>query len=206
LDEKKRWGLFTLATSAVIALAITVLTVLMPLFIQSVGGIVGLVGVIIWVYGTLTGDVRKLRISVGLTALLFALSLLNQIWMKTVISDFPITLLAFLMILLSLEIVPLITGHRRLHFGDNLGRSENLARVSWKIIGGKISSLGILFSGCYALTMTTIYLGMFIYSLSPIIGDTSIYLVAVFVLLALLVTLREGSLIEHVPHRNLERS
>jgi len=204
LDEKKRWALFTLGSSALIALTIMALIVLMPLYIQIIGGIVGSVSVFVWGYGMFEGDVTKLRISMVLTAFLFALSLLNQMWTKTVISDFPVQLLVFILILFNVEMMPLVTNHRRLHF-DSVGRSESLARASWNIIGRKLSSLGILFSGCYVLTITTIYIGIFVYSFAPTIGDTSIYMITVFVLLALFITLREGSPIDHEHHRDLER-
>ena len=204
MDEKKRWALFTLGSSALIALTIMALIVLMPLYIQIIGGIVGSVSVFVWGYGMFEGDVTKLRISMVLTAFLFALSLLNQMWTKTVISDFPVQLLVFILILFNVEMMPLVTNHRRLHF-DSVGRSESLARASWNIIGRKLSSLGILFSGCYVLTITTIYIGIFVYSFAPTIGDTSIYMITVFVLLALFITLREGSPIDHEHHRDLER-
>lgn len=205
MDEKKRWVLFTLGSSALTALTIMALIVLMPLYIQIIEGIVGSVSVAVWGYGMFEGDVRRLRISMLLTAFLFALSLLDQIWTTTVISDFPAQLLAFILILFNVEMIPLVTSHRRLHFGDSLGNSESLARASWNIIRKKLSSLGILFSGCYVLTITTIYIGLFVYSFAPIMGDTSIYMIVVFVLLALFITLREGSPIDHEHHRGLER-
>ena len=204
MDEKKRWTLFTLGSSTVIALTILAVVVSMPLYLQIVGGIVGSVSVVVWWYGMFEGDFRRLRISIVLTSFLFAVSLLDQIWAKTVVNAFPVQLLAFILILFNVETVPLITSHRRLHFGENLSRSENLTRASWKIIRRKISTLVILFSGCYVLTITTIYVGFFVYSLAPILGDTSIYLIVVFVLLAFFITLREGSPIEHEHHKDLE--
>lgn len=204
MDEKKRWVLFTLCSSAVIALTSLVLVVSTPLHIQIVGGIVGFVSVVVWSYGMFEGDFRRLRLSMVLTVFLFALSLLDQIWTGTVINEFPVQLLAFILILFNVEMVPLISSHRRLHFTESLSRSESLTRASWKIIRRKLSTLGILFSGCYVLTITTIYVGLYVYSYAPIIGDTSIYLIVVFVLLALFITLREGSPFEHEHHRGLE--
>lgn len=200
MDEKRRWALFALGSSALIALTIMAIIVLMPLYIQIIGGIVGSVSVVVWGYGMFEGDFRRLRIGIVFTAFLFSLSLLDQIWTKTVISEFPVQLLAFILILFNVEMMSLVTSHRRLHFGDSLGRSESLARASWNIIRRKLSYLGILFSGCYVLTITTIYIGLFVYSFAPIMGDTSIYLIAVFVLLALFITLREGSPIDHEHH------
>ena len=204
MDEKKRWIIFTLSSSSIIALTTLAIVESMPLYIQIAGGIIGAVGVVLWCYGMFEGDLRRLRISMVLTAFLFALSMLAQIWTHAVINEFPVQLLAFTLILFNVEMIPLITSHRRLHFGDSLSRSESLTRASWKIIRRKISSLGILFSGCYVLTITTIYVGLFVYSFAPIMGDTSIYLIAVFVLLAFFITLREGSPIDHEHHRDLE--
>jgi hypothetical protein len=204
LDEKKRWIIFTLGSSALITFTLLAIVASMPLYLQIAGGIVGTVSVVVWGYGMFEGDVKRLRLSMVLTAFLFALSMLDQIWTKAVISEFPVQLLGFILILFNVETIPLISSHRRLHFGDSLSRSENLAKVSWKIIRRKLSSLGILFSGCYVLTITAIYLGLFVYSFAPIMGDTSIYLIAVFVLLALFITLREGSPIDHEHHRDLE--
>ena len=204
MDEKERWVMFTLSSSTLIALTTWIIVVSMPLYVQIAGGILGIVSVIVWGYGMFEGDLRRLRISLALTACLFALSLLEQIWTKTVISEFPVQFLAFNLILFNVEMIPLVTSHRRLHSGDNISRSEDLARVSWKIIRRKISTLGILFSGCYVLTITTIYLGLFVYSFTPILGDTSIYLIVIFVLLALFITLREGSQIDHAHHKDLE--
>ena len=206
MDETRRWALFTLGSSGLIALTIFAIVVSLPLYIQITGAIIGAVSVVLWGGGMFEGDFRRLRISIVLTAFLFALSLLDQIWTRIGVNAFPTQLLAFILILFNVETVPLISSHRRLHFGDNLRRSEDLAIASWKIIRRKISSLGILFSGCYVLTITTTYIGLFFYSYAPIIGDTSIYLVAVFVLLALFITLREGSPVDHERHRGLEVS
>ncbi|MGD0422160.1 MAG: hypothetical protein ABSA92_01740 [Candidatus Bathyarchaeia archaeon] len=204
MDEKTRWTLFTLSSSALIALTIFAIVALMPLYIKIIGGIVGSVSVVAWGYGMFKGDFRRLRISMVITTFLFALSLLEQIWTTTIVNEFPVQLLAFVLILFNVETIPLATSHRRLHFSESLSRSEDLARASWKIIRRKLSSLGILFSGCYVLTIATIYVGLYVYSYAPIMGDTSIYLIAVFVLLALFVTLREGSPLEHEHHRDLE--
>jgi len=204
LDEKERWVMFTLSSSTLIALTTWIIVVSMPLYVQIAGGILGMVSVIVWGYGMFEGDLRRLRISLALTACLFALTLLEQIWTKTVISEFPVQFLAFNLILFNVEMIPLVTSHRRLHSGDSISRSEDLARASWKIIRRKISTLGILFSGGYVLTITTIYLGLFVYSFTPILGDTSIYLIVIFVLLALFITLREGSQIDHAHHKDLE--
>ena len=196
--------MFTLSSSTLIALTTWIIVVSMPLYVQIAGGILGMVSVIVWGYGMFEGDLRRLRISLALTACLFALTLLEQIWTKTVISEFPVQFLAFNLILFNVEMIPLVTSHRRLHSGDNISRSEDLARASWKIIRRKISTLGILLSGGYVLTITTIYLGLFVYSFTPILGDTSIYLIVIFVLLALFITLREGSQIDHAHHKDLE--
>jgi len=196
--------MFTLSSSTLIALTTWIIVVSMPLYVQIAGGILGIVSVIVWGYGMFEGDLRRLRISLALTACLFALTLLEQIWTKTVISEFPVQFLAFNLILFNVEMIPLVTSHRRLHSGDSISRSGDLARASWKIIRRKISTLGILFSGCYVLTITTIYLGLFVYSFTPILGDTSIYLIVIFVLLALFITLREGSQIDHAHHKDLE--
>ncbi|HUO42206.1 MAG TPA: hypothetical protein VMU35_04450 [Methylomirabilota bacterium] len=196
--------MFTLSSSTLIALTTWIIVVSMPLYVQIAGGILGIVSVIVWGYGMFEGDLRRLRISLALTACLFALTLLEQIWTKTVISEFPVQFLAFNLILFNVEMIPLVTSHRRLHSGDSISRSEDLARASWKIIRRKISTLGILFSGGYVLTITTIYLGLFVYSFTPILGDTSIYLIVIFVLLALFITLREGSQIDHAHHKDLE--
>ena len=206
MDEKKHWFLFTLGSSGLTALTIFAIVVSLPLHIQIIGGIIGTMNVAVWGVGMFEGDIKRLRISIALTALLFTISLLDQIWTRVVVNEFPTQLLAFVLILFNVEMIPLVLSHRRLHFGNNLSRSENLARASWKIIRRKISTFGMLFSGCYVLTITTIYIGGFVYSFAPIMGDTSIYLIAVFVLLALFITLREGSPVDHEFHRDSEAS
>ena len=206
MDETRRWSLFTLGSAGLIALTIFVIVMSLPPYLQITGAIIGIVSVVVWGYGMFEGDFRRLRISIVLAAFLFALSLLDQIWTRVVVNEFPTQLLAFVLILFNVETIPLVSSHRRLHFGNNLSRSENLAKASWKIIRRKISTFGILFSGCYVLTITTIYIGFFVYSFAPIMGDTSIYLIAVFVLLALFITLREGSPVDHEYHTDSEAS
>ena len=202
----KRWSLFTLGFSGLIALTILSIVLSLPAYLQITGAIVGSMSVVVWGFGMFEGDFRMLRISMVLTAFLFSLSLLEQIWTRAGINGFPTQSLAFILILFDMETMQLISGHRRLHFSNNPSRSENLAKTSWKVIRRKISSLGILFSGCYVLTIATMYVGIFVYSFVPIIGDTSIYLIAVFVGLALFITLREGTSIDHEHHRDLEAS
>ena len=114
------------------------LVVSLPLHIQIIGGIIGTMSAAVWGVGMFEGDVRRLRISIALTALLFTISLLDQIWTRVVVNEFPTQLLAFILILFNVETIPLVSSHRRLHFGNNLSRSENLAKESWKIIWRKM--------------------------------------------------------------------
>ena len=58
------------------------LVVSLRLHIQIIGGIIGTMSVAVWGVGMFEGDVRRLRISIALTALLFTISLLDQIWTR----------------------------------------------------------------------------------------------------------------------------
>jgi len=205
LDEEKRWAIFTFCSSLIITLTIMVIAVFAPLYVQILGGIIGSISVVAWIYGMFQGDYRRLRFSLGLIASLFVLSLLDQIWTRTIANKFPIQLLGFLLILFNVETMALATSHRKLHLNQYLSRGQDLARASWKIIWSKIAALGILFSGCYLLTISTIYIGLSVYPLAPVMGDTSIYLIAVFVILALFITLKEGSPNDHEVNRDLGR-
>ena len=191
MDERRRWSIFALATSVLNALTIVAIILSLPSYYQVVAIFVGSVSVIIWWYGVFRGKPGRLRISFLLTSLLFVISIADQVFMSTLINAFPIQLLAFILLLFNVEIMPLVAAHHKLHRDVSL--SNDLAQKSWKIITAKISSLALVFSACYMLTITAMSLGVYIYAFIPVVGDTSIYLIIVFVFLALFVTLREGS-------------
>lgn len=178
-----------------IALPIVAIVLSMPFYYQIAGILIGSVSVITWLGGAFQGDLGKLRISLFLTSLLFAISIAGQVLMDTLISAFPIQLFAFVLLLLNVEMAPLLAAHHKMH--RNVSSSKDLARKSWKIMGRKISLLAVLFSACYTITIAIISLGTYIYALVPVLGDASIYLTVAFVVLALFVTLREGSTFDH---------
>ena len=190
MNERKRWFIFTTAISGLFSLTITAIILSMQSYL-IIGGLIGSVSVLVWWYGVFEGDSRKLQIGILLASFLFAFSIVDRIITNTLISAFPIQLLAFNLFLFNVEMMSLVPAHHKLH--REVTRSIDLAQRSWKIMQRKLSVLIILFSGCYVITISAIYLGGFIYTLFPIFGDTSIYLTVVFVSLALFVTLREES-------------
>ena len=157
---------------------------------QIIGVIAGFVILVLAGHAMFNGNVGRVRIVLASTCLLFSLSLLDCILTRTLVEELPLQLLAFILILFSLETMTLIVEHRRLHMDTNISNNA-LTVMSWKIVQRRMTWRAIIFSGCYVLTICAIYVGFYLHSIVPFLGDASVYLVAATVSLALLVTFRE---------------
>jgi hypothetical protein len=190
LDDKRHWSIVALCGLAVVSLAVVTIIACMPSGYQILGLITGFVILTLAGHAMFNGNVGRMRIALISTCLLFSLSLLGCILRKTVVEELPLLILAFIFILFSSETMTLIDKHCRLHVGTNI-LNNALTVVSWRIVQRRMAWLAIVFSGCYMLTIFAIYVGLYVHSVVPFLGDASVYLVVATVSLALLVTFRE---------------
>jgi hypothetical protein len=190
LDDKRHWSILASCGLAVVGLAVVTIIASMLSGYQIIGVIAGFVILALAGHATFNGNVGMVRIVLAFTSLLFSLSLLGCILTRTLVEQLPLQLLAFILILFSFETMTLIVEHRRLHMGTNISNNA-LTVMSWKIVQRRMTWLAIVFSGCYVLTICAIYVGVYVHSIVPFLGDASVYLVAATVSLALLVTFRE---------------
>ena len=188
--DDRRWSIFTSGGLAVVALAVVTIIASLPPGLHVIGVLVGIVLLILASHAVFNGNVGRVKIVLAFTCLLFSLSLLECIWNRTLMEDFPLQLLAFILTLFSLETMTLIVEHRKLHMSTNTSMNA-LTVASWKIVQRRMTWLSIIFSVSYMLTIGAIYIGLYIHSIVPFLGDASVYLVAATVSLALLVTFRD---------------
>ena len=192
MDDKRHWSILALFGLAVVSLAVVTIIASMSSGYQILGVIAGFVILALAGHAMFNGNVGRMRIALASTCLLFSLSLLGCILKKTLVEELPLLILAFIFILFSSETMTLIVKHYRLHVGTNI-LNNALSLMSWRIVQRRMAWLAIVFSGCYMLTICAIYVGLYVHSAVPFLGDASLYLVAATVSLALLVTFREDS-------------
>lgn len=190
MDDKKYWSIVASCCLAVFGLAVVSIISSMLSGYQIIGSIAGFLILLLAGHAMFDGNVRRVKIALASVCLLFSLSLFGCVLARTLVEEIPLQLVSFILILFSYETMTLIVEHRRLHMGTNISNNA-LTMMSWKIVQRRITWLVIVFSGCYVLTISAMYVGFYVRSIVSFLGDASVYLVAATVSLALLVTFRE---------------
>jgi hypothetical protein len=135
------------------------------------------------------------RASLLAQAILFSISLISDTLMKAVSANLAILLLTFVMLLFGVEFLTLVLSHHRQisNWLEDTEFEPNALMVnkSLRDIGRKLARFGIIFAGCYVLTIGVLFVSEIAASLAPVQSDISVYVVLISISLALLIILRE---------------
>jgi len=190
-----RWKLTRVVVLALLALTfilviagIPVALALPAVFISALGGVFGALALF------RTGEMWGRAALIAL-ALLFSLSITFQLALGSILTTLPLLLLGYLMILFFVEAFDALSKHSQMHSREMLqlqaSRAIPAIEKSLQHVLRKMARLGLMLGACYLLTLTAVSLGSYLASFSSLAPDTSIYIVAVSVSLALLLILRE---------------
>ena len=128
-------------------------------------------------------------------AILFSISLISDTLVKAVSANLPVLLLTFVMLLFGVEFLTLILSRHR-QVSNWLGGTEFesnalMVNKSLRDIREKLTRFGIIFAGCYVLTIGVLFLSEVVGSFASILSDIAVYVVLTSVSLALLIILKE---------------
>jgi hypothetical protein len=128
-------------------------------------------------------------------AILFSILLVSDTLMKAVSTNLPILLLTFVMLLFGVEFLTLVLSrHRQVSnwLEDTESESSSLmVNKSLRDIHQKLARFGIIFAGCYVLTIGVLFLSEVVASFVSVLSDIAVYVVLTSVSLALLIILKE---------------
>lgn len=128
-------------------------------------------------------------------AILFSISLISDTFLKAVSANLAVLLLTFVMLLFGVEFLTLVLSHhgqlsnwlRDTEFGPN----ALMVNKSLRDIHRKLARFGIIFAGCYVLTIGVLFVSEVGASLAPVLSDIAVYVVLTSVSLPLLIILKE---------------
>lgn len=125
---------------------------------------------------------------------MFFFLLLTDTLSRIVAENLQFTLLQFIMVLFTVEILNSVSKQHDF-FGKALRSgarpSTSALRSSIQHSFGQLSRLGLLLSSCYLISLGILYAGSVVASIVPALGDVSLYVVIVSIALALLILFRE---------------
>ena len=135
------------------------------------------------------------RASLLAQAILFSISLISDTLLKVVSANLAVLLLTFVMLLFGVEFLTLVLNYHK-QVSNWLGDTEfepnaRMVNKSLRDINRKLARFGIIFAGCYVLTIGVLFVSEVVASLTPVLSDIAVYVVLTSVSLALLIILRE---------------
>jgi len=151
------------------------------------------IGVLFAAWSIVKGDIWWGKAALAVGGVLLGVSILLRLLAGSILQDLPALLFAYVVLLFSAEGFTLVSEHfgiqtKRVH-GPQL--SLSMAKRSLEHVTRKSSRLAVVFGGCFVVSLIAISLGDVLATSAPALFDLSIYIVAVSVSLALLLTLRE---------------
>ncbi len=179
------------------ALCFLTITILLPQPLFLVGLIGSTVGISI---ATAAVVLRRrpawIRSSLLDVWFIFLLLLISQAVSGTIGEFVPITLLQFVMVLFSVELLTAGSWYLDSSSKDTLKMPsatmlEETVDTFVQSTFRRVAHVGLLFASCYLLSFGALYLSAFAASSIPILTDISLYIVVVSVALALLILSRE---------------
>ena len=135
------------------------------------------------------------KASISTQAILFSILLISDTLMKAVSANLPVLLLTFVMLLFGVEFLTLVLSRHRqvsnwladIEFEPN----AFMVNKSLRDIHQKLARFGIIFAGCYVLTIGVLFLSEVVASSASVPSDIAVYAVLASVSLALLIILKE---------------
>jgi hypothetical protein len=190
-----RWNLARIFALAALLLTFILLAITLPDRLMFIGIFVSGLGTLFGGWSLVRGGRMWARGALIVGAFLFSLSLTLHLAVGTILEALPTLLLAYVMILFSVEALDLIGTHAPAHSDEMYAllvtRANPAVQESLEHMFRKFARLALLFGACYIFAIGAVSAGDLFVSVSPLLSDVSIYIVAVSVSLALLLILRE---------------
>jgi hypothetical protein len=181
--------------AALLLLTFTSLVASFPQWLTLPAVLVSVLGLMLGGWSVVRANRTLAWCTVVLEALLFVLSLTVQLAFESFRQTLPALLLSYVMILFSVEALDLIGKHSSAHsiqmYALEAPRGITMMWKSAEHVFGMLMRLPILFGGGFILALVTMILGSYFASVSSVLSDISVYVVAVSISLALLLVLRE---------------
>ena len=190
-----RWNLARIFVLVSLLLNFVLLTLILPDRLMFVGILASGLGVLFGGWSLTRGGRVWARGALLAGAFLFLLSLVLHIVSGTILNALPELLLAYVMTLFSAEALDLIGTHSTAHsnqmYALKVTRTNPTLRKSLEHVFRKLTRLALLLGACYLFAIGAVTAGNIFVSVSPLLSDISVYIVAVSISLALLLVLRE---------------
>lgn len=177
------------------ALSVAFVAILLPKLLFPIGVTASLIALILAAAAVLQARSTLAWLSTLDAWTVFFGLLVSQALSGTIGQYLPITLLQFIMILFAVELLTASCSyeqrssieHPQTIESDQAGSHTTSAQQVFR----NVSRSGLLFAGCYLLSLGSIFLGELTAVTIPLLAEISLYLVVVSVSLALLLVLRE---------------
>ena len=190
-----RWNLARILVAALVLLAFISLVASFPQGLMLPASLASGLGMLLGGWSILKTSQTLARCALIVEALIMSLSLLVQLAFGSVLQALPSLLLTYVMILFSAEALDLIWKHSSAHsrrmYALQASYTITATQKSLEHIFGKLRRLPLLFGAGFILALVAATLGNYFASISSVLSDISVYIVAVSISLALLLVLRE---------------
>jgi hypothetical protein len=192
---KTHWNLVRvfplLLLSLVFALLLATFPAALMLLVSAISGL----GLLIGSWSILKANRMWAQGALITSSFLFIVAIMVRLTLGSILQALPSLLLAYVMLLFSVEAFDLVWKHAvtysREMFALQSSRVIPVVQKSLEHIFRRLRNLGLMFGACYLVALGALSLGDLFASISPVLSDVSIYIVAVSIALALLLILRE---------------
>ena len=189
-----RWNLLQGIVAIVVFLSFTFIGIAIPPQFSMIRIVAVSAGLLFSMLASFRSSILWCRIALLTEGIFFAASLVAAIFSSTIAVVVPLLLLAFVMILFTDRTLKQVANYQ-LQFSD---LNDELFEFNAPVIERSLTDLyrrvaenGVIFAGCYLLTILML-LGVFDLSrVAPILSDASLYILVVSISLALLVSTKE---------------
>ena len=193
-----RWNSFRVFSSVLLISASGAVVLLSPSWAIPFVAVGAVAGLAFGLGAVLTNDLRWARLSSLTTVFMFLSVLLLHALSKSITQYLFLLLLAFVILLYSVENLTLVCEQGALSSKRTLKYSNEISVVALEKSMNRtlrqVGRKGVVFASCYAATIVAVYVGGIVASISPLLTDISLYFLAVSASLALLLAMREEGL------------
>jgi len=191
--SRLRWNLVRIAFFVVATLGFIFPLALFPMNLVPIGAFATIIGTLFAGWSIAKGDVwwGKAALVVGGTVLGAAIVL--ELVAGSILSAIPALLFTYVILLFSAEGFALVDDHygTQSKMDRNTNFSYSMLKSSLEHVTRKSLRLALVFGGCFVISLAAISTGDAFATVAPGLADLSIYIVAVSVSLALLLTFHE---------------
>jgi hypothetical protein len=180
--------------ATVVCLTFVAIAATIPSQLIVIRIIAAFVGLFLSVLATFRTSLLLTRITLLAEVGLFSMSLVAALFSPAIASVFPLLLLTFVMILFSDRTLHLYAS-QGVEFSTSIDRlldfNAPVIERSLTHLFRRLARNGVMFAGCYLLTVMVLLGGFDLSRVAPILSDASLYILIISISLALLVSMKE---------------